>query len=186
MTKRSETSLVYSSDATIANGIGQKLQPRVKITTLITLVMCVAVLRRGITSDQITGFHKHRRTVSESFLGTRTVTSHILVYALRLDKDVRLGTDRCRITSLSWLELDPNLWLWSVTDRCDETHPVVPTREPATMHIHMCSGRPAGGTCQGLPRATERLTITRCSCVPKRLCRHGPSLVPAESRDSAI
>jgi hypothetical protein len=89
-------------------------------------------LRRGFTSDQITGFHEQRRTVSESFRGTRTVTCHILVYALRLDKDeVRLGTDRCRIPSLSWLELAPDVWLWSVTNRCDETRLVVPTREPA-------------------------------------------------------
>jgi hypothetical protein len=96
MTKRSETSLVYSSDATIAGGRVQKLQLRVEMTTLITLSTCVAVLRRGFTSDQITGFHEQRRTVSESFRGTRTVTTHILVYALRLDKDeVRLGTDRC-------------------------------------------------------------------------------------------
>lgn len=96
MTEQSETSLVYSSDATIVNGIVQKLQLRVEMTTLNTLSMCVVALRRGFTSDQITGFHEQRRTVSESFLGTRTVTSHILACALRLDKDeVRLGTDRC-------------------------------------------------------------------------------------------
>lgn len=120
-------------------------------------------LRRGFTSEQTRGFHEQRRTVSESFRGT-----HILAYALRLDKDeARFGTNRCRIPSLSWLELDPNLWLWSVTNHHDETHPVVPAREPATMHIHMCSGRQVGGTCQDLPRATEHLKITRCSGVPK-------------------
>lgn len=106
MTERSETSLVYSPDATIVDGMVQKLQLRVKMTTLITLTMCVAVLRRGFTSEQITGFHEQCRAVSESFRGTRTVTSHILVYALRLDKDeVRLGPNRCCIPSLSWLEL---------------------------------------------------------------------------------
>jgi hypothetical protein len=87
MTKRSETSLVYSPDATAADGIRQKLQLRVEITILVTLTMCVAVLRRGFTSEQTRGFHEQRKTVSESFRGTRTVTSHILAYALRLDKD---------------------------------------------------------------------------------------------------